>query len=119
NFGDGETLNIARYAKLLKQECPELFDGTFVMMTEFGRYYHAHSGFSLTQIAQVKRFTNRQVIVAHAGADMFLREAYQPNQWPHKMLLMCDDGTIKPSPVTKTDIAGPLCFGGDFIQKDF
>ncbi|MEZ4720757.1 MAG: hypothetical protein R2813_02650 [Flavobacteriales bacterium] len=117
NYKGEVELDILAYSEILRNDCPELFNGTFQVITEFGRYYHAHAGFSVTQVAQVKNFEDHQVLICHAGADMFLREAYQPGQWPHNILLLDKSGMVKESEKVATDIAGPLCFGGDYIQK--
>lgn len=117
-FGESN-FNIADYAQKLRTACPELFDGTYQMITEFGRHYHANGGFSVTKVSHVKHFGEHQVIVAHAGADMFLRECYQLGVWPHRFLLLDQQWNERSTEATQTDIAGPLCFGGDFIQREF
>ena len=48
---------------------------------------------------------------------MFLRECYNPGDWHHEMFLLDADGNIKDGQLVECDIAGPLCFGGDFIRR--
>jgi diaminopimelate decarboxylase len=119
DYSGTEKFKISDYADLLRSNCPELFDGSYQAITEFGRYYHANTGFTLTQVSEVKSSESKQTIIVHAGADMFLREAYQPGVWPHQMLLLDQEFQIKNDGVMSTDVAGPLCFGGDYLQKTF
>lgn len=117
DYHGNQLLDIKDYAIALLKACPELSDGRYLPITEFGRYYHANAGFTLTQVAGVKHFDRHQVIIAHAGADMFLRECYQPGHWPHRYMLLDQNFEPKAASEITTDIAGPLCFGGDYLSK--
>jgi diaminopimelate decarboxylase len=112
-FKPEEVYAIADYAAALKVTCPELFDGTFQFITEFGRFYHAHAAFTASLIHDVKRFDLKQVLVTHVGADLFLREAYTPHVWYHELLIPKAHGEE-----VLSDVGGPLCFGGDYIARD-
>ena len=48
---------------------------------------------------------------------MFLRECYNPGSWFHKISTLGTDFMIKKGPSSATDVAGPLCFGGDYIRR--
>lgn len=109
--------SIADYAQELKARCPELFDGQFEVLTEFGRYYHANSGVAFSTIESVKSFEKHQTIIHHLGADFFLRESYNPDQWPHEFSILRNTELIQTDDL-ETDIGGPLCFGGDYISKN-
>src|SRR5690606_10287901 len=52
------------------------------------------------------------------GANMFLRESYEPGKWPHKMQIIDPDFTMKTDNEIPTDVGGPLCFGGDYMSKN-
>jgi len=43
------TLNFKAYAQLLKQEVPELWEGTFKIITEFGRSLVSRHGFTCSR----------------------------------------------------------------------
>lgn len=108
--------HISNYANELKQQCPELFDGSFDLVTEFGRYYHANSGICYSIIENVKHFENHQTIIHHVGADLLLRESYNREQWPHELGIIRTTNWNQESEIS-SDIGGPLCFGGDYIEK--
>jgi diaminopimelate decarboxylase len=109
--------SIFEYSEKLRTSCPELFDGQFETITEFGRYYHAHSGIAYSKIEHVKYFDQHQTIINHLGADFFLRECYNPDQWSHEFSVLRNDSFLE-NELTNTDIGGPLCFGGDYISKN-
>lgn len=113
-YKQGDAFDINAYAESLKSECPELFDGTYTMITEFGRYYHANAGWTASRIHEVKNFEGKQVIIVHVGADLFVREAYNPDVWHHDFLIHPEQGGT----TVASDIGGPLCFGGDYIAKN-
>lgn len=117
SYSEASDFDIQDYADQLKAKCPELWDGSFEGITEFGRYYHANAGFTATRIESVKGDSEHQTIITHAGADLFLREAYNPGVWPHEYSLVRNGETVGGSTLS-TDIGGPLCFGGDYIQKE-
>ncbi|MGE0090727.1 MAG: hypothetical protein AB7S50_14740 [Bacteroidales bacterium] len=89
------------------------------LITEFGRYLHANSGYSISKVEYVKHYKESNTLIIHAGADLFLRECLNPGQWPHDFTLLTNEGIIKTSKATKKyHIAGPLCFAGDIIAKN-
>jgi len=81
------------------------------------------------------------IAICHAGADLFLRTAYNPAQFSHRVLLLNNECDIiglnssvvlsphvstpnsassalpKSRPPRVTTIAGPLCFSGDVIAS--
>lgn len=119
DYSGNNTYNIRDYAKALKDSCPELFNGQYRIVTEFGRYYHANAGFTAILVSHVKVFDRGQTLLVHAGADLFLRECYQPGVWPHRFALLDKHFQLKHTPAINSDVAGPLCFGGDYIQRNF
>ena len=102
------------YARLLERRCPALFTGARRVLTEFGRYYHAGAGSTLSRIAQVKRHPQGQTILHHVGADLFVRESYQATA-PPVLEVLDADGEPRSAPIVSTNVAGPLCFAGDHL----
>ena len=53
---------------------------------------------------------------------MFLRTCYLPTVWPLRKFLCDQTGKHKvptdECPMAVCDVAGPLCFGGDYIGKE-
>jgi diaminopimelate decarboxylase len=117
NYG-GNPFEINEYAHALKQSCPELWDGTFDSLTEFGRFTHAHAGVLISKIEYVRHQHSSQTLVTHSGADVLMRASYQPNTWNHQLTVLKSDGSLNKEILVETDIAGPLCFGGDYPFKN-
>lgn len=89
------------------------------LITEFGRYLHANSGYTISKVEYVKHYKQSNTLIIHAGADLFLRECLNPGQWSHKYSLLDKNGKLKTSGKKSTyHIAGPLCFAGDIIARD-
>ncbi len=118
DYGPETTHRISAYGQMLQDRCPELWSDRIEVITEFGRYYHAHAGFSLALVQGVKTFSDRQVLITHLGADAFVRESYNRKKWPHQFFAMDAEGNLKQGEKMVTDLGGPLCFGDDFYGKD-
>ncbi|HOT97585.1 MAG TPA: diaminopimelate decarboxylase [bacterium] len=107
------------YAALLRHRFPALFDGTFQLITEFGRWVYAHNGWTISRVEYVKRDEKLSTAMIHVGADLLLRKCYRPEEWHHEISVAGPDGRLKngldPRPYT---IAGPLCFAGDLIARE-
>lgn len=116
---DEPAMPLDDYASALQKHCPELFDGNYQVITEFGRYLHANAGHAITKVEYVKEFAEASIIVVHLGADFLLRKAYSPDDWHHEITLLGPDGRPKkPHQTKKYTVAGPLCFAGDIIARD-
>lgn len=120
NYYPGAPFLIEDFARQLETLCPELFDGRYQLVTEFGRYVHAQAAFALTTVEYVKRHGDGSVTaITHAGADTFVRECYQPVLCHHEISAL-DRTTLRrkvDSDRSPTHIAGPLCFGGDVVAR--
>ncbi len=109
---------IADYVDAIREACPRIFEGAFQIITEFGRYVHANSGWAVSTIEYIKPTPDGFNLLTHLGADMFVRECYNPGEWYHQMFVMDPAGNEKNDcPPVRSRIAGPLCFGGDFIGE--
>lgn len=107
---------IQDYAAEVRRRFPDLFSGRFRLITEFGRYIHANSGWVASRVEYVKQDRNGKTAIIHVGADLFLRKCYRPNDWHHEIMILDPSG--EPKEGTDTDpyvIAGPLCFAGDVL----
>ncbi len=105
------------YADALREVCPELFSGRFRLLTEFGRHVHANVGWAVARVEYVKEDEDVRTAVIHVGADLFLRTGYYPDQWPHHLTVLDSLGEIKTGTTARHNIAGPLCFSGDFLAR--
>lgn len=112
-------VDIEHYVAMLKSDCSELFDGGFRLITEFGRYIYANTGWVASKVEYVKKEPGYNMIMTHVGADLFLRKAYNPNDWHHHITIIDKNGVQKTETNTaRYTVAGPLCFGGDVIATD-
>lgn len=106
------------YAAAIRRRFPDLFSGHFRLITEFGRHIHASCGLAASRVEYVKDAGGgRKAAVIHLGADMFLRECYNPEDWRHEISLTDKDGLPKSGPLSPVDVAGPLCFSGDYLAR--
>jgi diaminopimelate decarboxylase len=115
-FRDSSPWKLEDYVARLKSDCPVLFDDRYRLITEYGRYVHANAGWVVTDVEYVKAVGDGDNLVVHVGADMFLRECYNPGDWHHEIFLIDRAGCQKRGPEVACHIAGPLCFGGDFVR---
>lgn len=100
------------YADALRTACPELWD--FQILTEFGQWSYFYTGYAYSQVEYALQRGETRVAYVHLGADFLLRDAYvKPRGLEFDVL---DEGAGRPK--VRTDIAGPLCFAGDYLQKD-
>jgi diaminopimelate decarboxylase len=90
----------------------EVFKGcSFKLVTEFGQWVHAEAGFALSRI-EYKLAPNRLFI--HLGADFFMRDAYTtPRSFPFSV--WNSNGNEYRGEKAAFDLAGPLCFAGDYL----
>lgn len=58
-----------------------------------------------------------QTLVTHVGADLFLRTSYCPGKFSHRLSVHSRKGTPLGRPLITTDVAGPLCFQGDYVAR--
>lgn len=117
--GDGEAFDFNEYAASIARHIPELYTSGFSsIITEFGRSVFVKPGITVSKVEAVKDWAGQHIAVIHVGADQFPRTAYLPELWSHCITVL--DSTGKPKSVDasayiRQDIAGPLCFSGDFM----
>lgn len=118
--GVAEAYDFKEYGDALRLQVPELFTSGFTsIITEFGRSIFVKPGVTVSKVEAVKDWAGQHIGVVHVGADQFPRTAYLPELWSHCITVLSQDGSVKPesSEFIKQDIAGPLCFSGDFMAK--
>lgn len=114
--GEQQT-GMERLVAYIQDYCPKVFT-EYEVFTEFGRFVHAHNAWVLSDVEYVTPYQEQPIAMVHTGADMFVREIYQPGSPRHQMSVLDADGFLKPSGEHSAHIAGPLCFAGDFIDKN-
>jgi diaminopimelate decarboxylase len=111
---DDRPPSVRQYVEALAARCPGLGGGPARLVTEFGRLLAAPCAVAASRVEYVKRQPGHRTAIMHLGADMFVRECYNPRLWPHKSRLLDPDGQEKSGPAVVQHLAGPLCFSGDF-----
>lgn len=85
------------------------------IVTEFGQYVHTHHAFLLTEISDILQHdTHNATMILSAGANIFLRQAYTDSPSPFRYELY--EGSLSGNELNY-DLAGPLCFSGDYIER--
>jgi diaminopimelate decarboxylase len=114
----GETApSFEEYAERLRREVPALFGGGYRIVTEFGRSLVAPCGVIASRVEYTKTAAGSRIAVIHAGADLLLRSAYLPDVWWHEITVHHPSGAPKAGAPVEQDIAGPLCFSGDYVGR--
>ncbi|KAG1708601.1 hypothetical protein DVH05_022229 [Phytophthora capsici] len=119
--GEREAYDFNEYATTVRQQVPELFTSGFSsIITEFGRSVFVKPGVTVSKVEAIKDWAGQHIAVVHVGADQFPRTAYLPELWSHCISVLDSHGRPKTDPSSayiRQDIAGPLCFSGDFLAK--
>ncbi|MFJ3858826.1 diaminopimelate decarboxylase [Streptomyces sp. NPDC090085] len=116
NFAsDEESPTHAAYAAALREAVPALFDGSYGLVTEFGRSLLAKHGAVLARVEYTKRSGSRPIALTHAGVQVATRTAYAPEAWPVRILPYDAKGAPKTGAPVAQDVAGPACFAGDLL----
>ena len=114
-----EEYSFSNYRKLLDESVPDLFEGKYNVQTEFGHSLMVKAGKSVLRVEYVKNWFPdvRPIIMTTVGSNHFMREAYRPENWRHRMTLADSDGKYKSGEEILQDVAGPVCFQGDYLAK--
>jgi diaminopimelate decarboxylase len=111
----GNVEKMSEYVKMLKETCPELWD--FELITEFGQWCHTNSGFIFSEIEYTYKRGDKQIAFIHLGADYFMRDAYTLARNFDLIALNNKGEENNLDEKYLHDIAGPLCFAGDYVLK--
>ncbi|NXY98371.1 diaminopimelate decarboxylase [Streptomyces sp. BR123] len=116
NFAsDAHTPTFAEYVGVLREAVPALFDGSYGLVTEFGRALLAKHGLAVARVEYTKTTGARAIALTHAGVQLATRTVYAPAAWPVRILPYDAKGAPKTGPPVAQDVAGPACFAGDLL----
>jgi len=119
NFDDEEIRpTFEDYVRQLEITVPEIFDGEYSLVTEFGRSLLAKNGFLASTVEYTKESGGRRIALTHAGGQVATRTVYMPEAWPIRVTAYDCKGTLKDGPRLPQDIGGPLCFAGDVVARN-
>lgn len=102
------------YVESLKKAAPALWSDGMKLVTEFGQWSYFHSGYVYSKVEYALQRDRTRVAYIHVGADMFLRDVYTGSG---RGIEFVPVGEAAGREKTLTDIAGPLCFAGDYLQQ--
>jgi diaminopimelate decarboxylase len=118
-YCDQEPVSMEQYQQELRSRCAALFSDEFKLITEFGRYIYANTGWVASRVEYIKKGELINTALIHAGADLFLRKCYRPEDWHHDISVLDHHGNMKIGQnEEKYIIAGPLCFAGDILARE-
>ncbi|WP_205124385.1 diaminopimelate decarboxylase [Tsukamurella asaccharolytica] len=108
----------AEYVGVLRDRVPELFDGRYSLITEFGRTIAAKYGFIAAFVEYTKTAGGSRIAITHAGAQTATRTVFMPEAWPIRVTAHTPDGGFKRGDRAPQTIAGPCCFAGDLTATN-
>ncbi|MFD0359313.1 diaminopimelate decarboxylase, partial [Streptomyces sp. NPDC127110] len=103
------------YVAALRAAVPALFDGSYGLVTEFGRSLLAKHGLVLARVEYTKTTGGRRIALTHAGVQLATRTVYAPAAWPLRILAYDAKGAPRTGAPVAQDVAGPACFAGDLL----
>lgn len=115
---DHDDPTFSDYAQVLQARVPALFDGSFDVMTEFGRAIVAKCAFSIGRVEYTKVTGGRHIALTHLGAHNAMRVVFQPRDWARRLTALDPNGFEKSGATVPQDIAGPCCFAGDIVGHE-
>ncbi|RAG81581.1 diaminopimelate decarboxylase [Streptacidiphilus pinicola] len=110
--------SFADHVAVLRRAVPELLDGSFRLVTEYGRAVMARNGFVAARVEYTKTSGGRRIALTHAGAQLAARSAYAPEAWPLRVLAHDSEGRPSGAAPEVQDVAGPCCFSGDLLARE-
>ena len=79
--GEDDSPTFAEYADILEKEVPGLFDGSYRVVTEFGRAVIAKCAYTIAKVEYTKTMGGRHIALTHAGAQVATRTVFMPQNW--------------------------------------
>ena len=114
-LGGNQESNMQSYARAIIENCPEIVN--FKLLTEFGQWCYFYTGYAYSRVEYSLIRGDKKIIFIHLGADFLMRDAYSK---PRGLCFLTFDikGELKTTTSSLFDIAGPLCFAGDYVTKN-
>jgi diaminopimelate decarboxylase len=115
---DEENPTFADHVESLRRAAPALLDGSFRVVTEYGRSLMAKNGFIVSRVEYTKSSGGRAIALTHAGAQTAARTTLAPDAWPLRVLAHDAHGAPSTAEPAVQDVAGPCCFAGDLLARE-
>lgn len=121
SFDETEDEGIRQYVQSLEEKSPGIFN-EYHIITEFGRFIHTNCGWAVSDIEYIRKHqeNHNKTLLIHLGGDFFTRQVYSSDKKPYRLGVMSRKGQVKEKDTQQMqyDIAGPLCYAGDFPFRD-
>jgi diaminopimelate decarboxylase len=104
-----------QYALGIVENCPNI--SNFTLITEFGQWCYFYTGYAFSRVEYTLIRGEKKVLFIHLGADYLMRDAYVKPRGV-SFLTFSNYGVLKTAKASHYDIAGPLCFAGDYVTKN-
>lgn len=113
--------SVQAFVQVLETET-DLFQ-SFDVITEYGAFVHKHNSFAISRIEYIleSNFSGiAHTAFIHVGADLFLRKVYSNLPIEYPCFIIKNKNVLSPmdSGFERYNIAGPLCFAGDYLYYD-
>lgn len=121
NIGGGlaAQCDIVAFCNSLKKDVPLLYSEKYTIITELGRHTYLDSGWAASRVELIKKNPEKDILLTHFGGQTFVREIYTDNKYNNAIKALNNNGNQKTiEAIKKYAIAGPLCYGGDFLTRD-
>ncbi len=89
---------------------------SFTLVTEFGQWLNTECALALSRVEYVIQGEPSKLFI-HLGADMFTRDAYTQARAFPLSLWDAQGLALDTHSLQAYDIAGPLCFAGDYVAR--
>jgi diaminopimelate decarboxylase len=107
--------HMQRYARGIVENCPTV--SNFKLITEFGQWCYFYTGYAFSRVEYTLIRGEKKLIFIHLGADYLMRDVYIKPRGI-SFLTFNEKGILKTANASQYDIAGPLCFAGDYVTKN-
>lgn len=113
---DGQRpIRMEAYVNALRAAVPQLWS-RYELVTEFGQWLFAEAGYAVSDVEYVLKRGSRHIACIHLGADFMLRDAYTTPRGVKWIAVPRSQETTRDT--VAYDIAGPLCFAGDYLDRN-
>jgi diaminopimelate decarboxylase len=113
---------VAEIEKLAPNFMDTLAKKKRLLITEFGKALISKNCATVSLVEDVLKgrteTSDVYTAIIHMGADLFVRTAYRPDAFSHRLMLLDSSFDMKPGPTACVTVAGPLCFTGDILAKE-
>jgi|LauGreDrversion4_2_1035121.scaffolds.fasta_scaffold249691_1 diaminopimelate decarboxylase len=108
----------AQYSAALQSQVPMLFDGSYTVITEFGRSIVAKAGMLVSRVEYTKMAGGRFIIQQHCGHDLLVRTVWCPQVWPLRVMVFNGiDGILRTDDPVVSDVAGALALSPFYVHS--